>query len=165
MKPLTREQIVGSLVNVSEADLRVMSFPGLHETLWDEREFLGWRDAHHPTKGYVVFWVGDEVRGLMVRSAESSMPPGRSALCALCHTQQPAPQVSLFVAPKTGEEGARGNTVGTYLCADLSCSAMIRMVATVPGVTAAQDALALKSDNIRQRLENFSRRVISENAA
>jgi hypothetical protein len=39
------------------------------------------------------------------------------------------------------------------------------MVATVPGVTAAQDALALKSDNIRQRLENFSRRVISENAA
>jgi hypothetical protein len=165
MKPLTREQIVGSLVNMSEVDLRVMSFPGLHETLWDEREFLGWRDAHHPTKGYLVFWVGSEARGLMVRSAESSMPAGRSALCALCHTQQPAPQVSLFVAPKTGEEGARGNTVGTYLCADLSCSAMIRIVATVPGVTAAQDTLTLKSDSIRQRLENFSRRVISENAA
>ncbi len=165
MKPLTREQIVGSLVNMSEVDLRVMSFPGLHETLWDEREFLGWRDAHHPTKGYLVFWVGNDARGLMVRSAESSMPAGRSALCALCHTQQPAPQVSLFVAPKTGEEGARGNTVGTYLCADLSCSAMIRIVATVPGVTAAQDTLTLKSDSIRQRLENFSRRVISENAA
>jgi hypothetical protein len=165
MKPLTQEQIVGSLVNMSEVDLRVMSFPGLHETLWDEREFLGWRDAHHPTKGYLVFWVGSEARGLMVRSAESSMPAGRSALCALCHTQQPAPQVSLFVAPKTGEEGARGNTVGTYLCADLSCSAMIRIVATVPGVTAAQDTLTLKSDSIRQRLENFSRRVISENAA
>jgi len=165
MKPLTREQIVGSLVNMSEVDLRVMSFPGLHETLWDEREFLGWRDAHHPTKGYLVFWVGNDARGLMVRSAESSMPAGRYALCALCHTQQPAPQVSLFVAPKTGEEGARGNTVGTYLCADLSCSAMIRIVATVPGVTAAQDTLALKSDSIRQRLENFSRRVISENAA
>ena len=165
MKPLTRDQIVGSLVNMSEADLRVMSFPGLHETLWDEREFLGWRDAHHPTKGYLVFWVGDRPRGLMVRSAESSMPAGRSALCALCHTQQPAPQVSLFVAPKAGEEGARGNTVGTYLCADLSCSAMIRMVVDVPGAKSAEDVLAARSDNIRQRLENFSRRVISENAA
>lgn len=165
MKPLTREQIVASLVNMTEADLRVMSFPGLHETLWDEREFLGWRDAHHPTKGYLVFWVGDEVRGLMVRSAESSMPAGRSALCALCHTQQPAPQVSLFVAPKTGEAGARGNTVGTYLCADLSCSAMIRMVVDVPGAQSAEAVLATKSDNIRQRLENFSRRVIAENAA
>jgi hypothetical protein len=165
MKPLTRDQIVASLVNMSEVDLRVMSFPGLHETLWDEREFLGWRDAHHPTKGYMVFWVGDEARGLMVRSAESSMPAGRSALCALCHTQQPAPQVSLFVAPKTGEEGAKGNTVGTYLCADLSCSAMIRMVVDIPGATAAQELLARKSDSIRQRLENFSRRVTSENAA
>jgi hypothetical protein len=165
MKPLTRDQIVGSLVNMSEADLRVMSFPGLHETLWDEREFLGWRDAHHPTKGYLVFWVGEEVRGLMVRSAESSMPAGRSALCALCHTQQPAPQVSLFVAPKAGEEGARGNTVGTYLCADLSCSAMIRMVVDVPGAKSAEDVFAARSDNIRQRLENFSRRVIAENAA
>lgn len=165
MKPLTREQIVASLVNMSEADLRVMSFPGLHETLWDEREFLGWRDAHHPTKGYVVFWVGDEPRGLMVRSAESSMPAGRSALCALCHTQQPAPQVSLFVAPKTGEEGARGNTVGTYLCADLSCSAMIRMVADVTGGATSNEVVALKGNSIRQRLENFSRRVISENAA
>ena len=165
MKPLTRDQIVASLVNMSEADFRVMSFPGLHETLWDEREFLGWRDAHHPTKGYMVFWVGDEARGLMVRSAESPMPAGRSALCALCHTQQPAPQVSLFVAPKTGEEGAKGNTVGTYLCADLSCSAMIRMVVEVPGARPAGDLLARKSDSIRQRLENFSRRVISENAA
>lgn len=165
MKPLTREHIVASFVNMSEAELRIMSFPGLHETLWDEREFLGWRDAHHATRGYVVFWVDDQPRGLMVRSAESSMPAGRSALCALCHTQQPAPQVSLFVAPKAGDEGARGNTVGTYLCADLSCSAMIRMVAEVPGIGAPEGLLATKSDNIRQRLENFSRRVMSSNAA
>lgn len=93
------------------------------------------------------------------------MPAGRSALCALCHTQQPAPQVSLFVAPKTGEEGARGNTVGTYLCADLSCSAMIRMVADVTGGATSNEVVALKGNSIRQRLENFSRRVISENAA
>lgn len=165
MKPLTREHIVASFVNMSEAELRIMSFPGLHETLWDEREFLGWRDAHHATRGYVVFWVDDQPRGLMVRSAESSMPAGRSALCALCHTQQPAPQVSLFVAPKAGDEGARGNTVGTYLCADLSCSAMIRMVAEVPGIGAPEGLLATKSDKIRQRLENFSRRVMSSNAA
>jgi hypothetical protein len=146
--------------------MRLMSLPGLHETLWEEREFLGWRDANHATRGYLVFWVGDLPRGLMVRSAETPMPSGRSALCALCHTQQPAPQVSLFVAPKAGEQGLRGNTVGTYLCADLSCSAMIRMATNVPGVHADRGSrLAATSESIRQRLENFSRRVISENAA
>jgi hypothetical protein len=39
------------------------------------------------------------------------------------------------------------------------------MVVDVPGARSAEDVLATKSDNIRQRLENFSRRVISENAA
>jgi hypothetical protein len=42
---------------------------------------------------------------------------------------------------------------------------MIRMVVEVPGARPAGDLLARKSDSIRQRLENFSRRVISENAA
>lgn len=166
MKSVTREDITSSMVNMSPADLQTMSFPGLHETLWSEREFLGWRDAHHSRRGYLVFWVADQVRGIMVTGAHTPMPAGKAALCALCHTQQPAPQVSLFTAPKAGDEGARGNTVGTYLCADLSCSAIIRMLPNLPGsILDPAEALASKGNSIRQRLENFSNRVLTENAA
>ena len=46
--------------------------------------------------------------------------------CNLCHTGHPAEGVSLFVAPRTGAAGKNGNTVGTYICADLACSLYIR---------------------------------------
>lgn len=161
MRPVTKADIASCMANMSDSDLAVMTFPGLHETLWEEREFLGWRDVHHNTKGYLVFWIGDGLRGLMVRAAETQMPPGRSAICALCHTQQPAPQVSMFVAPKAGDEGYRGNTVGTYLCADLACSTLIRITpsesAAIPDVN---QTLKRKSLGIRDRLENFSNRVL-----
>lgn len=162
MRPAEKDAIAACFVNMTEAELHAMSLPGLHETLWEEREFLGWRDVNHNTRGYLVFWVGSELRGLMVRAAETAMPAGRSAVCVLCHTQQPAPQVSLFVAPKAGPEGARGNTVGTYLCADLNCSTIIRMIPEVPGVTPEQrDPVASRAGGMLQRLEKFSLRVMS----
>ena len=165
MRPITALDIRPSMINMTEADLAAMTLPGLHETLWEDREFLGWRDANHNTKGYLMFWVGDSPRGFMVRSAESQMPPGKAAICVLCHTAQPAPQVSLFVAPKAGEEGMRGNTVGTYLCADLACSTLIRI--TPPESEAHPDPDKIvrhKAVGIRQRLENFSNRVLSVDA-
>ncbi len=44
MKPLTADHIRESMVNTTSADLARMPVPGLYETLWDEREYLGWRD-------------------------------------------------------------------------------------------------------------------------
>jgi hypothetical protein len=165
VRPVTAVDIRPSMINMTEADLEAMTLPGLHETIWEEREFLGWRDAKHNTKGYLVFWVADSPRGFMVRSAESQMPAGKSAICVLCHTAQPAPQVSLFVAPKAGEEGKRGNTVGTYLCADLACSTLIRI--TPPeseNHPNPQHIVTHKSLGMRERLENFSNRVLSVDA-
>jgi len=151
---------------MSDDEIQSMSLPGLHETLWSEREFLGWRDVNHKTRGYLVFWVGGNLRGLMVRAAETAMPPGQSALCALCHTHQPAPQVSLFVAPKAGEAGRKGNTVGTYLCSDLSCSTIIRITpAPAEAHPNPGNALANKATGLLERLEAFSKRVLSVDAA
>jgi len=73
--------------------------------------------------------------------------------------------VSLFVAPKAGEAGKRGNTVGTYLCADLACSTLIRI--TPPESEAHPDPDKIprhKAVGMRQRLENFSNRVLSVDA-
>ncbi|MEY2899915.1 MAG: hypothetical protein RL247_81 [Actinomycetota bacterium] len=165
MLPLTADDVKTCMINMSDAELETMSMPGLHETLWDEREFLGWRDVNHNTKGYLVFWIGDQPRGLMVRAADTQMPAGKSAICALCHTQQPAPQVSLFVAPKAGEPGKRGNTVGTYMCADLACSTLIRI--TPPESAEIPDpsqSVRRKSEGMRERLESFSNRVLQVDA-
>ena len=52
---------------------------------------------------------------------------GRTAvMCLLCQTAQPGNAVSLFTARRTGEAGRNGNTVGTYICADLRCSIRVR---------------------------------------
>jgi hypothetical protein len=45
VRPVTAAEIAPSMINMTEAELDAMTLPGLHETLWDDREFLGWRDA------------------------------------------------------------------------------------------------------------------------
>jgi hypothetical protein len=47
-------------------------------------------------------------------------------MCLLCQTTQPGDGVSLFTARRAGEAGRNGNTVGTYICADLACSHRVR---------------------------------------
>jgi len=45
-----------------------------------------------------------------------------TALCSLCHSSRPADEVALFSAPRSGQAGRDGNTVGTYICSALDCS-------------------------------------------
>ncbi|HEY8590383.1 MAG TPA: FBP domain-containing protein [Naasia sp.] len=127
MQPLTEDLIRSSLVNASAGEADRMTLPGLHEVLWDEREYLGWRDSRMPQRAYIVHWRGDAPVGMMLRAAENRMRRGVAAMCSLCQTPQPAGQVSLFSAPRAGEAGRDGNTVGTYICADLACSLTIRI--------------------------------------
>ena len=49
-----------------------------------------------------------------------------AAMCLLCQTAQTGDAVSLFTARRVGEAGRNGNTVGTYICADLRCSQRVR---------------------------------------
>jgi hypothetical protein len=128
MQPLTESEIRNSLVNASAGDTARMTLPGLHEVLWDEREYLGWRDPRSPQRAYIVHWRDGEAVGMMLRAAENRMKAGINAMCSLCQTPRPAGQVALFSAPRAGEAGRDGNTVGTYICADLACSLTIRIV-------------------------------------
>jgi len=128
MRPLTETEIRSSFINTTAGEASRATLPGLHEVLWDEREYLGWRDSKAPQQGYIVHWRDGEAVGMLVRAAESRMRSGFAAMCSLCQTQQPANQVSLFSAPRAGDAGRDGNTVGTYICADLACSLTIRIV-------------------------------------
>lgn len=162
MKALTSDDIRASFVNASEEQLDRMVLPGLHEVLWDDREYLGWRDPKSPQRGYLVLWRDDVPVGIVLRASEFSLEPGISAMCSLCRTAQPSNQVTLFTAPRAGQAGRDGNTVGTYICDDLSCPMLIRIL---PSPSAMQpppeEILERRSRSLVERVEGFIDSVIS----
>lgn len=160
MRPLEPDEIRAAIVNIDDNERDNIPLPGLHETIWDEREFLGWRDPERPHRGYLVYWEGPTPVGVRVRAAESTMPAGRPAMCSLCHTQQPAPQVSLFVAPKSGAAGKKGDTVGTYLCRDLSCPSLMRRKSDeLARPIDSEHTRRMLAEGVVNRLAGFTARV------
>lgn len=132
MRPLTAKEIRGAFVNATAEDLERMTLPGLHETLWEEREFLGWRDLHTPRLGYIVHWMNGKPVGVLLRATQASVRQGIAAMCSFCHLSQPSTHVRMFTAPRAGDAGRNGDTVGSYLCEDLACSLLIRQLPTRP---------------------------------
>lgn len=153
MKPLTEEDIRSSFVNAQPGDLERLPIPGLHEMLWEEREFLGWRDHQAHLRGYIVHWMDGRPTGLVVRTSSSALRPGIAAMCSLCHSPQPATQVRLFTAPRAGEAGLNGNTLGTYICEDLACSLLIRVA---PPHLNPPERIAERADGLLRRVQNFT---------
>ncbi|MGY1705892.1 FBP domain-containing protein [Geodermatophilus sp. SYSU D00697] len=127
MNALTEKQVRRSFVNCSRGEAGGLTLPpGFGEVDWAELEVLGWRDPKAPLRGYLVLEVDEEPLGIAVRAAESRMSSRTAAMCLLCQTAQPGDGVSLFTARREGEAGRNGNTVGTYMCADLACSHRVR---------------------------------------
>jgi len=125
---------------------------------WDHLDFLAWRDPRTKGRGYLIAEVGDEPIGVVLRAAEGTSRVS-SALCNLCHTMQPADQVSLFSARKAGRAGQNGDTVGTYICTDLSCHENVRLAAPLAPneVRASVDA---RIDGTRRRAQSFVERIL-----
>jgi hypothetical protein len=127
VRPLTEHQVRRSFVNCTRGEAQGLALPkGFPELDWDGLELLGWRDPKAPLRGYLVVESGDGVVGIAVRAAESRMSSRTAAMCLLCQTAQTGDAVSLFTARRIGEAGRNGNTVGTYICADLCCSRRVR---------------------------------------
>jgi len=159
MRPLTEEDVRASFVNAADDDLRVMSLPSdFVLTDWDHLDFFAWRDPRTRGRGYVIVEVDSEPTGIVLRAAEGSSR-ARSALCNLCHTMQPADQVSLFTARKSGAAGAHGDSVGTYICADLSCHETVRLAAPL-APNEVRASVDRKIDGTRQRTEAFVESVL-----
>ena len=160
MKPLTESEIRASMANLTPAEADRIPVPGLHEVLWEDREYLGWRDPGSPQRGYLVLWREGVPVGFSLRASEVRAARG-TAICSLCSTQQPAGQVTLFTATRTGDAGRAGNSVGTYICADLACSLLIRIAP--PAHEWNPDPLAIvatRAARLRERLYAFSARVL-----
>ena len=77
-----------------------------------------------------------------------------------CHSvlvEKDGDQVRLFTAARSGESGRNGNTVGTYICADLACSLIIRI--TPPASVMQPDpaaVVAARAEGLYTRVRNFT---------
>ena len=158
MQPVTEEQLRSSFINATEDELRRLPMPGLHESIWDEREYLGWRDMQAAQLGYVSLWQGSELVSIVVRSS-GSLRSGIAAMCSMCHSTQPATQVRLFTARFAGKKGLAGSSVGTYICESLSCPMIIRRAS--PHLTTPAQ-LERRGGAMLERLGRFVARVADE---
>ena len=159
MRPLTEDDVRTALVNADDGELRLLKVPLDFLILdWDHLDFLAWRDPRTRGRGYVIAEIDAQPVGVVVRAAEGSSRAA-AALCNVCHTMQPADQVALFSARKAGAAGEHGDSVGTYLCADLSCHENVRLAAPLAPneVRASVDS---RIDGTRRRMESFVESVL-----
>ncbi len=134
MKPADPKAIRLAMANCSKGEAQRINLPaGLATMDFPALEYLGWRDPKAPQRGYLVLWRGEKLVGLALRAPEGSST--RSIMCTLCRTTHTGGNVALFVARRGGDAGRNGNTVGTYICADLACSHYARLPKATAAVT------------------------------
>lgn len=162
MRALTEDEIRASFVNADPDEAAAVSMPhDLLLTEWDYLDFFAWRDPVLGKQGYVVVERDGRPVGIVLRASD----PGRtrSGMCNICHTMQPGNQVALFAARRAGEAGRRGSSVGTYLCADLSCHESVRLVPPLaPNEIRAERHADRRLDGTDRRMNAFVDAVIAE---
>jgi hypothetical protein len=161
VKPLTPADIRASFVNATQGEAERVPMPGLHDVIWADREYLGWRDQQAHQRAYLVHWIDERPVGILLRSSEFSLQPGIAAMCSLCRITRRSDEISLFTAPRSGQAGRDGNTIGTYLCDDLACSHLIRMLPpSHPSQPSPDDILASRAAELTSRLRAFTASVM-----
>ncbi|WP_326756484.1 FBP domain-containing protein [Streptomyces hirsutus] len=129
MRPLTDQDIRGSFVNCSKGEAKRLFVPrDLGERIWEDLDFLGWRDPGAPDRAYLVTERADQGRpvGVALRFQPARRGSRHRSMCSLCLTTHPRGGVSLMTARRAGAAGREGNSVGAYMCADLACSLYLR---------------------------------------
>ncbi|GAA1076441.1 MULTISPECIES: FBP domain-containing protein [Kitasatospora] len=165
MRALSDSEIRGSFVNCSKGEARRLPVPrDLAGLPWPDLDFLGWRDGGAPDRAYLVADRADGPVGITLR-----VPTGprrsltRTNVCSLCITSHAGSGVALLAARRAGEAGREGNTVGTYVCADLACSLYVRGLRKSALVTRPDESLPLEEQIARLtgRLDDFLTKVLA----
>jgi len=159
MLPLTEDQVRAALVNASPDERERMAVP-LSFVLadWDHLDFLAWPDPSARGRAYLFVERDSIPVGIVLRAASGGR--SRAALCNLCHTMQPGNQVVLYTARRAGEAGERGDSVGTYACADLGCHENVRLAAPL-APSEVRASVDRRIDGTRERVEAFVDQVVA----
>ncbi|KQS09971.1 translation elongation factor [Curtobacterium sp. Leaf183] len=126
MLPISETTIRTSFVNASRKETSDVTLPAGFDTIvWDDLDFLGWRDPKIGRRAYVVVPTLDGgLVGILFRQAEAS--PRSRAQCSWCQDVQLPNDVVFWSAKRSGKAGRNGNTVGTLVCEDFQCSSNVR---------------------------------------
>lgn len=168
MNPLSEKDIGASFVNASKREVAQANLPDLAGIDWESQDYLGWRDTKRPL-GYAVVEVDGTPRGIILRAAPPSTALAgrrRRAICAWCEDPLETEDVTMQVAKRAGAAGRKGDTIGTLICTDYTCSANVRRKPTFAEVgskdPADRDAfVARRVEGLRQRSSAFVRQVLS----
>jgi len=161
MRPLTEDDVLASFVNAEPDELRLVELPHDFPLVdWDHLDFFAWRNPRTRGRGYLIAEHEGTPTGVVLRAAEGSSR-ARAAMCNICHTMQPADQVSLFTARKSGVAGAQGGSVGTYICADLSCHENVRLAAPL-APSEVRASVDRRIDGARRRTEAFVAQIVED---
>ncbi|MFB7948189.1 FBP domain-containing protein [Kitasatospora phosalacinea] len=164
MRALTEPEIRASFVNCSKGEAKRLPVPrDLAERRWADLDFLGWRDLGAPDRAYLVAVLDDAPVGITLRSPNVKRSLTRTNVCSVCITAHAGSGVSLLTAPRAGAAGREGNSVGTYLCADLACSLYVRGLRRTASVSRPDESLPLEEQIARTvtNLEAFLRQVLA----
>jgi hypothetical protein len=151
MRPLNAEEIRRSFTNCSRTRAAALSIPPVDEVDWPNRDYFGWRDAKAPQRAYLVMMRDGQPVGIEMR-LPSAVPDRGTALCNLCHCTQPADGVLLFSAAKASRNG---DSIGTYICADLACSLYLRGLRPLDRPYGQDSPLDERVDGLVRRLTAF----------
>ncbi|MFJ7777827.1 FBP domain-containing protein [Streptomyces yangpuensis] len=128
MEPLSEKQIRASFVNCTKGEAARMRLPlDFADAPWEDLDFLGWVDPGAPLRAHLVVPGDAGPLGISLRVPSVGRTSAvKSSLCQICLTGHASSGVTLLAAPLAGARGREGNTVGTYICADLACSLYVR---------------------------------------
>ena len=162
MRPLTEAQVREAISNADADEIAQIAMP--HDfilTDWDYIDFLAWRDPESSRRAVVIVEHAGHPMGIVLRSTDPARV--RSGMCNICRTMQPGNQVALLTARRGGVKGRRGDSAGTYICADLSCHDNVRLAHPLaPSEVRAPGQADQRLDGTKRRMEEFVVRVLSE---
>ncbi|MBN7793438.1 FBP domain-containing protein [Microbacterium esteraromaticum] len=162
MRPLTEEQVRAAIRNADADEIAEVGMP--HDFLltdWDYLDFLAWRDPESSRRGIVIVERDGVAQGIVLRATDPARV--RSGMCNICRSLQPGNQVALLTARRAGAKGRRGDSAGTYICADLSCHENVRLAHPLaPNEVRASGQADRRLDGTRHRMEDFVARVLAD---
>ncbi|GAB2456289.1 FBP domain-containing protein [Jatrophihabitans fulvus] len=161
MQTLTQAAVRAAAVNATRSEVAAITVPReFGAERFAELDFYGWRDPRIERRGYLVVERPDGLATVLVTTTATGAGTRRKAMCSVCRAVDDGSNVALFAARRTGTAGRRGDTVGTYICAGLDCSAQLRHPTHRGGRTMLADGYADDDERaaaMLERLDGFVR--------
>lgn len=163
MSPHTAEQIRACFVNTSKGKAAKATLPDLDTLDWERLEYLGWRDPKLEMTSYLVLELDGQLRGVVLTRTKEPAARRRK-MCVLCEDLITTDDVSPYSAALAGPAGRRGNTIGTFICTDFTCSTNVRRPPTYEagGVDEASRQLIVdrRIAGLQERVARFVMQVL-----